>query len=303
MVKIKTNRKQRKTRKQNILVIILVILLALAFVLSRAIRTAGRKVTITLPGIETVKQTQVSMNLPEQLKQPQSSPKNDIPKNLLLGQPNRQQRDSLLVTVARNLANREGMLMHHEAYEAFLKMREAASADGISLTIVSAFRDFDHQKRIWENKWYGRQVLSGNIMATSIDDPVERAREILRFSAMPGTSRHHWGTDIDLNSLNNNYFLSGRGKQEYDWLVNNAQQFGFCQPYISRNLRNEKGYEEEKWHWSYMPVASKYLAAYTENVSYEDIQGFAGMETAQSVGVIENYVKPIAEKCLLWKDN
>ena len=48
---------------------------------------------------------------------------------------------------------------------------------------------------------------------------------------MPSTSRHHWGTDIDLNSLNNSYFSSGKGLKEYDWLTTNANHYGFYQVY------------------------------------------------------------------------
>jgi zinc D-Ala-D-Ala carboxypeptidase len=220
------------------------------------------------------------------------------PKNLLLGLLTRAETDSVMVSVNRKHANREGMLMHKSAYESFVKMHARASLDGISLVIVSAFRDFDHQKRIWENKWTGRQPLSGNINATQIADLQMRATEILRYSSMPGTSRHHWGTDIDINSLNNNYFNSGKGKKEYEWLQANAAKFGFHQPYTSREKRGNKGYEEEKWHWSYMPVAIGYTEAYKQLVSLDDIKGFAGSEVSRKLDIIANYVLAIDPQCL-----
>jgi zinc D-Ala-D-Ala carboxypeptidase len=189
------------------------------------------------------------------------------------------------------------MYMLREAYEAFLKMHRAAEADGVKLVILSAMRTFGHQKRIWENKWHGRQVLDGGIYATSIADPVERAREILRFSAMPGTSRHHWGTDIDLNALQNSYFESGDGKRVYDWLLENAAGFGFCQPYTAIGPDRPQGYEEEKWHWSYRPIAATYLRAFEAKVSYESIAGFDGWETAGQIGVIEHYVLKVSPDC------
>jgi zinc D-Ala-D-Ala carboxypeptidase len=220
------------------------------------------------------------------------------PKNILLGRLSRIESDSIMVPVARVHANREGMLMHRQAYESFVKMHNEARNDGISLVIVSAFRDFDHQKRIWENKWHGRQPLSGNINAAQINDLQKRATEILRFSAMPGTSRHHWGTDIDINSLNNNYFNSGKGKKEYEWLLANAHRFGFYQPYTDRAQRGNKGYEEEKWHWSYLPVAKDYLRAYSELITYPDIAGFAGSDVCAMLDVITNYVLAIDPRCL-----
>ncbi len=224
-------------------------------------------------------------------------------KTNVIGKPSKSVRDSLLTIVPQTLATRTGMLINKEALDAFQQMHNAAMDDGIELKIISAFRDFSHQKRIWENKWNGIQVLSGNIKATEISDPNQRALEILKYSAMPGTSRHHWGTDIDINSLNNTYFENGKGKTEYDWLRENASNFGFCQPYTPRDQRNNKGYEEEKWHWSYMPVAAVYLQIFADSVTYADLQEFDGWETAQQLNAIENYVMAIDINCISFKNN
>ena len=42
---------------------------------------------------------------------------------------------------------------------------------------------------------------------------------------MPSTSRHHWGTDLDLNNLNNSYFTSGKGKKIYKGSEKNKRLF------------------------------------------------------------------------------
>lgn len=217
-------------------------------------------------------------------------------KNILIGK-TRPATNENLVPVDPIFATRSGMYMHRDAFAAFKKMHNAASSDGIPLTIVSAFRSFNHQRRIWENKWNGKQILDGSIFATEIPDPADRAREILRYSAMPGTSRHHWGTDIDLNSVEDSYFEQGAGKDVYSWLVQNASSFGFCQPYTSIGDGRTGGYEEEKWHWSYMPVANLYLDTYLDSVLYKSIVGFEGWETAVKLDVIKNYVLQINEKC------
>jgi zinc D-Ala-D-Ala carboxypeptidase len=219
-------------------------------------------------------------------------------KNILLGKLTSAHMDSIMVLTDRKYGNRDGLYMHKEAYESFIKMHSEANKSGIELTIISAFRNFDHQKRIWDNKWNGRQLLSGNISATSISSPTERALEILRFSSMPGTSRHHWGTDIDINSLNNSYFESGRGLKEYNWLKENAHRFGFYQPYTPRTDREDKGYEEEKWHWSYLPVATVYLKGYKHLITIDDLDGFDGYETSAQLDVINNYVMAIDKQCL-----
>src|SRR5882672_4662390 len=104
--------------------------------------------------------------------------------------------------------------LRQEAYEAFQKMVFAAEKEGVDLFIISATRNFDSQKKIWENKWNGKTKVEGREL-TTISDLKERTRLILLYSSMPGTSRHHWGTDIDLNSLDNNYFSANEGLKVY----------------------------------------------------------------------------------------
>ena len=71
--------------------------------------------------------------------------------------------------------------LRKEAYDAFKRMHEAALKDGITLTILSATRNFDAQKGIWERKWK-RPQYEGKT-------DLERITDILKFSSMPGTSR------------------------------------------------------------------------------------------------------------------
>lgn len=197
------------------------------------------------------------------------------------------------VEVPVGLASQTGMYLREEVLEAFRLMQQAAEKDGVSLQIISAFRGFERQKNIWENKWTGRQNLAGSKKATDIANPVERAREILKYSSMPGTSRHHWGTDIDINSLSPTYFLSGKGRLEYEWLVKNAGKYGFFQPYTKKGNGRSTGYEEEKWHWSYLPMAGPMLEAFNRQVDVEMIRGFLGYETARQLRVIEDFVNGI----------
>jgi LAS superfamily LD-carboxypeptidase LdcB len=182
--------------------------------------------------------------------------------------------------------------LRKETFEAFQKMAAAAKKDGITLTVISATRNFDSQKKIWENKWNGKTKVEGKDL-TTITDLNERARLILLYSSMPGTSRHHWGTDMDLNSLDNNYFASGKGLKTYQWLTQHAAGFGFCQPYTPKD-QGRTGYEEEKWHWSYLPLSKVFLTEYQIQITDNDIAGFAGSETASSLDVIANYVKGVA---------
>jgi LAS superfamily LD-carboxypeptidase LdcB len=195
---------------------------------------------------------------------------------------------------AHTSGSARGAYLRKETYEAFVRMREAAEKEGVSLIIISATRNFDSQKRIWENKWEGRTLVEGKNL-TTVKDLNERARLILLYSSMPSTSRHHWGTDMDLNSLENSFFESGEGLKIYQWLSAHAHEYGFCQPYTSKTT-GRTGYEEEKWHWSYLPLSGVFLQQYKQQVSYSDIKGFKGSEVAKNMQVISRYVEGVACK-------
>jgi LAS superfamily LD-carboxypeptidase LdcB len=202
------------------------------------------------------------------------------------------------VKVAAKYTDGDPYVLHQETYASFEKMHAAALADDVKLVMVSATRNFKRQKQIWEAKWNGKRLLEGKDKADEVyPDPADRARAILRYSSMPGTSRHHWGTDIDLNDLENSYFAEGNGKKVYDWLTANASNFGFCQPYTAKGDARPNGYEEEKWHWSYLPLATQLTDYATSALKDTDISGFAGAEAAPQIGVLENYVLGINLAC------
>jgi len=91
--------------------------------------------------------------------------------------------------IAIQYADREGRYMQTDAYQAFKEMHAAAKADGISLKIKSAARNFDYQKGIWERKWNGATLLEGKDNAAQVfPNFIERAIAILKFSSMPGSS-------------------------------------------------------------------------------------------------------------------
>lgn len=210
-------------------------------------------------------------------------------------------KDSSFVPIAQHYTTKTSIYMRREAYAAFERMHAAAAADGVKLTILSAMRTFTDQKLIWENKWSGKTLVGGKNLNTAVPDPVERARVILRYSSMPSSSRHHWGTDVDLNSLENSYFDSETGKKVYAWLQAHAAEYGFCQPYTPIGPARPHGYEEERWHWSYMPIATRFLQAYQAQVQLSDLTGFLGSETAEQLHIIEHYVSGIAPPCRDWQ--
>ena len=194
------------------------------------------------------------------------------------------------VKVGRPYTDKAGMMLRQEAFEAFERMWKAAQKDGISLKIISSTRTFEQQKGIWEGKW--------TRFAAETPEPDKRALRILEYSAMPGVSRHHWGTDIDLNDLNNPSF-EGKGahKKVYDWLVEHAHEYGFCQPYTALSEPHRTGYHEEKWHWSYTPLSRDFLNQYLNLVNDNMIAGFSGAELAPGLHIVENYAAGINTAC------
>ena len=202
------------------------------------------------------------------------------------------------VPVADRYTDGDPYLLHRDTYAAFERMYAAAEADGVKLVIVSATRNFDRQQQIWEAKWRGERLLEGTEKADEVyPDPADRARAILRYSSMPGTSRHHWGTDIDLNALTNGYFDAGEGKKVYDWLTSHAADYGFCQPYTPKGDARPTGYEEERWHWSYTPLAKQLTDYAATELRDEDIAGFDGAEAAPRIGVVKGYVLGVNTGC------
>lgn len=203
------------------------------------------------------------------------------------------------VEIDSHYSDREGMYLQKEAYDAFLEMYEAAVRAGIQLQIRSATRNFEYQKGIWERKWTGLTLIEDKHNAMEkFPEPIERAKQILRYSAMPGSSRHHWGTDIDLNAFSNEWFESGEGEKLFNWLLENAHRYGYCQPYTSKDNFRPHGYEEEKWHWSYVPLASDYQKATSELLSADMIQGFMGSQTSVDVNILEHYILGTNPECV-----
>lgn len=202
------------------------------------------------------------------------------------------------VKIPKKYASRSGMYLRKEALDAFIRMRAAARKEGVYLKIRSATRNFSHQKGIWEKKWLGKRKLSdGTNVAKDIANPKQKALKILEYSSMPGTSRHHWGTDIDLNSFNNAWFEQGKGLILFQWMTANAAKYGFHRPYTAKDANRPHGYNEEKWHWSYTPLSVPMTRAAQSSLQDRHIKGFLGSETAGQISVVQNYILGVNASC------
>ncbi len=154
--------------------------------------------------------------------------------------------------------------MHKETAIALAKMKTAAAIESIQIEVVSAYRSFQRQKEIYESKY--RSFIDQGL------SPEDTINKIIEFSTIPGTSRHHWGTDIDIidsnapqpeNVLQAKHF---HGKGPYcklkEWLDEYSESFGFYEVYTDDPHR--KGFEYEPWHFSFAPVSKPMLKAFIE---------------------------------------
>lgn len=170
----------------------------------------------------------------------------------------------------------ERVKVHQHVASSLQVLFEAADAAGFTLAIASGFRDFHRQKLIWDNKYTGiRPVFNsdGDVLNINTLSPRALLEAILRWSALPGASRHHWGTDFDLYAFNLvplntplqlepwEYF-SGHQRPFYQWLEKNAGKFGFFFPY----QEDRGGVAVEPWHLSHSKVAGDALSAFSSKI-------------------------------------
>ena len=156
----------------------------------------------------------------------------------------------------------DSIKLEKRTFNAFKKMEKAALMDGIELEIVSAYRSYERQKTIWNNK-YLRFTKDYNL------EPEKAINEIIRFSTIPGTSRHHWGTEIDIIDgkyevnddedvlIAEKFKKNGVFYEMKKWLDSNSENYGFYIVYTDDQKR--KGFEHEPWHFSYKPVSMELL--------------------------------------------
>jgi LAS superfamily LD-carboxypeptidase LdcB len=198
-----------------------------------------------------------------------------------------------------------GCVLHREVVTPFLALRAAAAADGIELVAVSSFRDFDRQLGIWNGKYRGQRPMqdrAGRTVDALALPPDQRVAAILWWSALPGASRHHWGTDFDC--IDANALAAGYKPQlvpaEYApggpfaslaaWLDVRMHAFGFYRPYTT----DRGGVQPEPWHLSYAPVAARAERALStarlrEVLATAEIDGKAEV-LATLDSVVANYV-------------
>jgi LAS superfamily LD-carboxypeptidase LdcB len=169
--------------------------------------------------------------------------------------------DSHLVTLP------DGHRLCPAVAEAFAALQRDAREAGFELAIASSFRSFERQRAIWNAKACGARAVHDDA-GCAVDlgrlTPAQRLQAILRFSALPGASRHHWGTDLDVFDAaavapGYRVQLSPQEVAEdgvfgplHRWLdarMAAGESHGFYRPYGE----DRGGVAPERWHLSHAP--------------------------------------------------
>ncbi len=188
-------------------------------------------------------------------------------------------------------------LLHSEIIEALSLLFQQAKEDDVALSIVSSFRSFQRQLNIWNNKWNGnRKVLASNGEIMDIQDlsDSERFKAIAHWSALPGLSRHHWGTDLDIFSTSaiqsghkvtltpDEFSINGPCYSLECWLKTNLNKYGFYRPYE----KYQNGVAEEPWHISHFNSSNLIM----QNFNFEACKAFIEKSEIQSRDfILKNY--------------
>ena len=186
----------------------------------------------------------------------------------------------------RRLNPAQPIMIHAQVVEPFVALQAQAAKQGFDLQICSGFRSFERQLHIWNGKLSGlRPVVdkAGNPIVLEALSPWDQIQAVLRWSALPGASRHHWGTDFDVYdaaAMPEGYQIqltpeevegAGIFAPMHDWLDSSfdGDSLGFYRPYGT----DKGGVAPERWHLSYAPIADIYAREHSADVIAERLAG------------------------------
>jgi len=175
--------------------------------------------------------------------------------------------------------------IHKQVIKPFLVLQDDAQNAGFDLQICSGFRSFDRQLNIWNGKVSGmRPVMDSFGYPLNIQelDAWKKIQAILRWSALPGASRHHWGTDFDVydaRPMPEGYQIQltpeevqgdGLFAPMHSWLDEylSSGESEFYRPYEF----DKGGIAPERWHLSYRPIANQYAQSLTRDLIAKRLQ-------------------------------
>ncbi|EHH1029728.1 M15 family metallopeptidase [Vibrio parahaemolyticus] len=209
------------------------------------------------------------------------------------------------------MVGQKAFLMHPDVANDLLNMIEAAKKAGFKMEIASGFRDFSRQRAIWNGKFEGElPILDSNsqpLNKAALSNE-EKLKAILRWSALPGGSRHHWGCDFDVYARNLLppgtklqlepwEYLEGHQLAFYCWLKDHIDEFGFFFPY----LQDLGGVAIEPWHISHKVIGQQCAAQLNAEMLKDELvrqnqqHNIAGLESILNNldSILSTYIRNI----------
>ncbi len=129
--------------------------------------------------------------------------------------------------------------LESKAAAAWQDMQAAASRDGVSLWIISAYRTLERQTELYQEKVEEYKNLGYN----EGDAKIETGKWV----AVPGTSEHCLGYAADLCSLEENF----ENSDQFAWLQKHCAEYGFILRYPKDKVDITK-ISYEPWHYRYV---------------------------------------------------
>ncbi|MEX0799250.1 MAG: M15 family metallopeptidase [Bacteriovoracaceae bacterium] len=170
--------------------------------------------------------------------------------------------------------------IHKSMQESLRELQNAAAKENINIQVASGFRDYNRQLDIWNAKASGSRKLldrQENIIDFDRSTSHEILDAMLAWSAIPGASRHHWGSEIDIFDQNvkpkEKVHLTQIECREdfhlmYSWLDQNLEMIPFHRPYAE----DLGGVAQEAWHLSFTPVSKSFQKEYTLEVFEKNVR-------------------------------
>ena len=148
---------------------------------------------------------------------------------------------------------KDNILVCDIIYKHFMLMKLEALRRGYNIDIMSGYRDYNYQERI-----YNKLILDKGF------------NYAFRHIAPPGASEHQTGLAIDVCIYRDDKCYIEHEISDFEeikWIHNNAHRFGFIlrYPYGKEEIT---GYNYEPWHFRYVGNIASYI--YYNNLTLED---------------------------------
>lgn len=184
-----------------------------------------------------------------------------------------------LVEVARKYCvdDRTYLLSGNAAFAAEALIREMRAL-GYDISITSAYRSYDYQTTLY-NRYFEQEKAAHPDWS---DEQIKK--QVLTYSAYPGTSEHQTGLCVDLitsemsglwnygsETPNNPYDKGFAETDEFEWLKDNAHKFGFILRY-PENKTDITGYSYESWHYRFVGIDAA-TDIYMQGITLEEYLG------------------------------